>query len=799
MHARTMPALLALAASLIGPAAALAWPAPRAVPWAAASYDSSRRIDLNSIDMRVRNDGLIAFDVEHGSADLIFPKSSGKAALFAAGPWLAAKVNGEWRGALVQFASELGPGAMAGGTFTDPALPAYRTYKLRRSQGQAADTAHLEIANPAPGQDPRVHDSWSEYLAGAAPYGAPVRSYRMPQTSTPDPSDSIDVLGPDVEGDQMLWSVANDADPARHRIGGGGTAPLGVEIQQTWFALARPGALDRAVFLKLRIANLGGNTLDSLWLGLWGDPDVGGAEDDRIASDSARALVFAYNGHFEDDVYGATPPAIGFSLLRGLTDAGTVLGPYALTGPLKAQEPQTFIESVHLLQGLRSDGTPRLDPDGNPRRFWFTGDPVRGTGWTDDLLADRRMMLSTGPITMAAGDTQEVVIAIVLGQGEDNLSSVANLRCTVDQVRAAYASGFAAPAEPDCPTFALQSCPGSVAFWTRQCLGAGLSPADLARVIQCVDQSSTVFAFTPGMEQAQFCGVLTSPMTDPMSEAYRQQVAFLASVCATRLGLMAGADTVSLGDAIELWSPTVGARNVGEMAARYVTSPCHCADSLLVALSAFPPDSPPAQQLYRAITGELTALNHGLGLGPSCNREAAQFPHLIDATAATVYATLRWWPGAASGIGYAVDREESGNWVPRRQGIPARDTVIFVDGPLVGGRSYHYRLRINPGGREQVFADPVVGVPEPYVYGALEVRPNPAPGALQIRFGLPSPGPVTIEVFDLGGRRRERRRLTNLAGGEQQFTVGGGLEAGIYVVRLEQGDRSETAKAVIVR
>src|SRR5207249_2374462 len=117
---------------------------------------------------------------------------------------------------------------------------------------ESGDTAHVERSVDYP-EDPLVHHSWSEYIAGAKPYGAPTRFYRLPNTATPAPDDSVDVEGPDVLGDQMLWCVYNDADANAHTNPAGSTNPLGVEIQQTTFAFNRTGALGNTVFLKYRI------------------------------------------------------------------------------------------------------------------------------------------------------------------------------------------------------------------------------------------------------------------------------------------------------------------------------------------------------------------------------------------------------------------------------------------------------------------------------------------------------------------------------------------------------------------
>ena len=57
--------------------------------------DNDKLIDVNNIAMFVTNRGSFAWDVGTGASGLEFPKGTGKTAVFAAGPWIAGKVNGE--------------------------------------------------------------------------------------------------------------------------------------------------------------------------------------------------------------------------------------------------------------------------------------------------------------------------------------------------------------------------------------------------------------------------------------------------------------------------------------------------------------------------------------------------------------------------------------------------------------------------------------------------------------------------------------------------------------------------------
>jgi hypothetical protein len=70
------------------------------------------------------------------------------------------------------------------------------------------------------------------------------------------------------------------------------------------------------------------------------------------------------------------------------------------------------------LQGLRPIGLPWINPvNDQVTRYPFSGDPVEGSGWinfdADGNRKDRRIGINTGPFTMALGDTQEIITALI--------------------------------------------------------------------------------------------------------------------------------------------------------------------------------------------------------------------------------------------------------------------------------------------------------------------------------------------------------------------------------------------------
>ena len=179
---------------------------------------------------------------------------------------------------------------------------------------------------------------------------------------------------------------------SRHTNSAGNSTPLGVEIQQTTFAYDRTDDLGNVLYLRFLIRNRGSNTLDSLYVGLWSDPDLGAANDDLTGCDVPRALGYAYNGAGNDAVYGSPPPAVGYVLLRGPSTPSGFLGLRSFTRYINGTDPASTDETYNYMQGLLPDGSEIIDPTtGQPTRYFHPGDPVSATGWIDTNPADRRM------------------------------------------------------------------------------------------------------------------------------------------------------------------------------------------------------------------------------------------------------------------------------------------------------------------------------------------------------------------------------------------------------------------------
>ena len=428
-------------------------------------FVNDRRIDVNNLNMYVSNYGAWGYDQIHSNASggLLFPKHTIKTVLYAGGLWMGATVHDSIRIAASVYGSEFQPGPFGGiGTKTDASI--HLAYKVARYTGNPADTDHVERSaaelSADPTLDPIVHHSWSEYMRGAAPYGAPVRNYRFPNPAAP--GESLDVLGPDVSGDQMIWSVYNDGDPDAHTEFN--TNPMGVEVQQTTFGFNRTGALGNTLFIKLLLINKGPDTLDNMFVSMWADPDLGGFTDDLVGCDTTLSLGFCYNATNADGIYGTAPPSVGYDFFLGPKDTlGNVLPLTSFNKYINGTDPGTPDDAYAYMQGFLPGFEPLVDPTtGQETKFFHPGDPVKGTGWLDSNPADRRFLMNSGPFRMAPGDTQLVVGAVLIGQGSDRLSSITALKFYDQSAQAAFDANFNLCPPPPQPQVSVDQEHGSV-------------------------------------------------------------------------------------------------------------------------------------------------------------------------------------------------------------------------------------------------------------------------------------------------------------------------------------------------
>lgn len=370
-------------------------------------FDNDAFINANRILMFVTNHGTIGTDVSgyfgyyygtffpYVSVDQIISGTNITSPMYAAGPWIGGHVNGDLRVAMCDYEDEYAPGPMLYGSFL-PDEAGFRVYKLYSDSLSA-------------------HPN-SDYLAWPTSQGAPV-----------------DQNGdPIMLGDQMLWTVYNDADPSRHNNHAGDTDPLGIEIKQTVFARSGPAPTTSDVlYLKYEFSNKGGNTVDDFFMSFWADPDVGGPVDDLVGCDTLDNLFYAYNADNDDSQYGYMPPAVGFKVLVAPQQVPGRLRMDAFSKYINGTDSDSPDETYCYMRGLTKQCLP-YEFGGVALNYMHSGDPVTGAGDVDTDPRDKRMMASFGPYTFQPGEKKSLVLKMAVGQGSDRLSALTALRSTLN-------------------------------------------------------------------------------------------------------------------------------------------------------------------------------------------------------------------------------------------------------------------------------------------------------------------------------------------------------------------------------
>jgi len=414
------------------------------------------KFDGNRISADVENTGQYVSYHRTGDAGLEWPKGSHKTADFAAGIWIAGKVRGTdtIRTAAAEYQPEFQPGKIKPDRTPDnPEDPRYKIWKINKT----------DLFNPS-----------DDYLNWPVEDGAPWEDVN---------GDGVFTRGIDrplLLGDQTLWMVFNDANPAQHNIFK--TASMGLEVQMTIWGYNRIDAFGDMFFVKALIINKSNTTYDSTFVALWDDPDLGYAGDDFVGCDTTLSLGYCYNASNTDNVYGSAPPAIGRDFFQGVkvytgnpNDSAKAFGRwwkgyknlpmYAFSfywngAPYPYRDPEFADEAYNFMKGLLGDGTPYVDPNTNqPTRYVFPGDPETRTGWLDGTRVgpttlspgDRRFLMSNGPFTLAPGDTQEIVFGLLIARGTSNVNSVTILKMVDKVAQLAYDLDFKLPPTPPSP------------------------------------------------------------------------------------------------------------------------------------------------------------------------------------------------------------------------------------------------------------------------------------------------------------------------------------------------------------
>jgi len=307
---------------------------------------------------------------------------------------------------------------------------------------------------------------------------------------------------PDILGDETVWCVYNDSVPRNLRRYN--SEPKGIEVRQTVFAFETSiSPLSNVIFIRYRIKNTGSvnNSFSDNIFSVFADPDLGEATDDVIQCDTLKNASFVYNDS-TDNLYGSNPPSFFIDILSGpvkyipgvtfIDNNGNNVFEHGIDTPLDtayirrgylgvqvfigatnlnmssavtsfkndpiSHDPQNIEEARFNMLGLNMEGDlvdPCTFPFGgvfggincsevNPI-YWFSGDPVNELGWINTSSSDQRSLSNVGQFDLPAGQTKEIMVAYIVGRGNDPLNSVEVTRYYSDDIQHFFEDNFGYP------------------------------------------------------------------------------------------------------------------------------------------------------------------------------------------------------------------------------------------------------------------------------------------------------------------------------------------------------------------
>jgi type IX secretion system substrate protein len=457
---------------------------------------SSTFLNSNNISTIFYNDGISDNEGKYYNtynSRFEYPKGSGKNAVFISGLLWGAitHVNSNSRISIggSAFSSGLQPGKiLENGDADDPALAKYRIYRVRNDVYPGAPRVDLsnEIADENDTYENIKNRYETDWMEWPADDGAPFLDKNANGVYEP----SIDVPG--IENSrQTIWFVANDLNEELI-VNNYYTSPLGVELQVTIWTYDIEPVLSNMFFKKYVLINKSQNEFHDMYISYWADTDIGDAGNDFVGTDTLNNMVYGYNAEDTDDFYNPmVTPAVGFQLLQGPIVAGNAgedknkngvddasdfaiynnesIGPGFINLPMTASYyyyPYSFPPGVDAdyaywkfldFQGRVPEiGEPYTDPNTLAyTHFPLSGDPVTQTGWIDGQVypsGDKSIGFGSGPFNLAAGDTQEVVVAQIAALSSNRFNSIELLKTYAARTQAAYAEFTIPPKVPSPPS-----------------------------------------------------------------------------------------------------------------------------------------------------------------------------------------------------------------------------------------------------------------------------------------------------------------------------------------------------------
>ena len=306
--------------------------------------------------------------------------------------------------------------------------------------------------------------------------------------------------------DELVWWVFNDAGNVKQMSL---TAAIGVEIQTSGFAFATQDFLNNSTFYNYRVINRGALTMDSTFIAVWDDCDLGYYLDDYIGCDTSRGLGIQYNGTNDDGLagghpvnsYGPNPPQVGLDYFQGpkrsivvkrpglpdtteiqtlkmtnftyFNNDNSIIGNPFNGIQIYGYMTGTILNGEHFSDDFQGPGISSKGYGSGPNvNFVFWGDPGNRSTWSECACnnnpGDRRFIFSAGPFVLLPGAINDITFGCIWAPqpvGGCPVTSFSEIQSIDDGAQALFDSHFKTVEGPQAPTMVVRELDGKLVFY----------------------------------------------------------------------------------------------------------------------------------------------------------------------------------------------------------------------------------------------------------------------------------------------------------------------------------------------
>lgn len=466
-------------------------------------------LDINNVRARLMTGGDMWWNRGTAIAAYEVPKGSGKHSQFAASVWIGGRDEQNQLKVAAQTYRQDGndywPGILnETGDITDAECSDWdKFWKVDKSTINAFIELTKSGATPTGSQFDVIYQwpaAGNSKVLGAS--GVPLRLYAG-RTYAPfvdlnnngiyEPENTGANEYPLINGDQYIWWVFNDKGNNKEQTQ---TAAIGLEVQTSAFAYSSQDFLNNSTFCNYRVINRGSLALDSTYIAVWDDADLGYAFDDFIGCDTNRGLGILYNGRSVDgsgqiNSYGSSIPQAGLDFFQGpkkkVGDSTITLSmtnfTYYNNDFSTIGNPRNGIHIYNYMTGSTIDNSrfsndfagPGIVTKGYGRgpisHFVYWGDPSDNSEWSEcacgNVPGDRRMVFSAGPFELLPGATNDITFGAIWASsvGGCPQTSFKALTAIDDQAQALFDNGFKTIEGPEAPNLMYRELDRQLVFY----------------------------------------------------------------------------------------------------------------------------------------------------------------------------------------------------------------------------------------------------------------------------------------------------------------------------------------------